>query len=146
MTLTATDNATIAALREQYNRPAEKPKAGNDMGKDEFMKLLIAQLKHQDPLSPMDDKEFISQQAQFSSLEQMTNLNRNFEAFIKSMSSDRSAMAVSYLGTWVNLSAPEEPEGVVSGQVKEVRFKDGAPMLVVNDKEWPLTSLTSVEL
>lgn len=46
----------------------------NDLGKDEFLKLLIAQMQNQDPLNPMEDTEFIAQLAQFASLEQMSNI------------------------------------------------------------------------
>jgi flagellar basal-body rod modification protein FlgD len=49
------------------------------VGKDEFMKLLLAQLKNQDPLNPMDGTDFAAQLAQFSSLEQLKNLNTTLE-------------------------------------------------------------------
>ncbi len=49
-------------------------KTGDQMGKDEFLKILVTQLQNQDPLNPMDDKEFIAQMAQFTSLEQMQNV------------------------------------------------------------------------
>ena len=46
------------------------------LGKDAFLQILITQLQNQDPTSPMDDKEFIAQMAQFSSLEQMQNMTK----------------------------------------------------------------------
>ncbi len=46
-----------------------------DLNKDTFIKLLVTQMQNQDPLNPMEDREFISQMAQFSALEQMQNLN-----------------------------------------------------------------------
>lgn len=51
----------------------------NDLDKDAFLKLLTTQLSNQDPLSPMEDREFIAQLAQFSSLEQMTAMNKTLE-------------------------------------------------------------------
>lgn len=59
-------------------------KTGSDMGKDEFLQLLVAQMKYQDPLAPTDNTQYVSQLAQFSSLEQMQNLNQttlNTQAF-----------------------------------------------------------------
>lgn len=53
-------------------------KKGDNLGKDAFLNLLVAQLSNQDPLNPMEDKEFIAQMAQFSTLEQVQSLNKNF--------------------------------------------------------------------
>ena len=54
------------------------------MGKEDFLQLLVAQLQAQDPLSPMDAQDFSAQLAQFSALEQMTNVNQNLEALLRS--------------------------------------------------------------
>ena len=51
----------------------------NDLDKDAFLRLLTTQLANQDPLNPIEDRGFIAQLAQFSSLEQMQNLNKNVE-------------------------------------------------------------------
>ena len=55
--------------------------AYNALGKDEFLQLLVTQMQYQDPLNPTSDTEFIAQMAQFSSLEQMQNLNNNFSVY-----------------------------------------------------------------
>jgi len=56
------------------------------MGKDEFLKLLVTELQNQDPTNPMQDREFIAQMAQFSSLEQMLNINKGVEKLANNMS------------------------------------------------------------
>ncbi|SCY14160.1 flagellar hook capping FlgD N-terminal domain-containing protein [Alkaliphilus peptidifermentans] len=57
-----------------YDPEATKNK-NSDLSKDTFLKILITQMQNQDPLNPMEDRDFIAQMAQFSALEQMQNLN-----------------------------------------------------------------------
>ena len=66
------DNVTYVNNNSTYTAAAGTTK---EMGKDEFLQLLIAQLSHQDPMNPMEDKDFVAQLAQFSQLEQLENMN-----------------------------------------------------------------------
>ena len=66
---------------EPPTRQASAPQNGNDLDRNAFLNLLMTQLRFQDPLNPMDDRDFIAQMAQFSSLEQMQNLNSTFGRF-----------------------------------------------------------------
>lgn len=72
-------NTNTANTQQTARQPKDK------LGKQDFLNLLTTQLKYQDPLKPMEDKEFIGQMAQFSSLEQMQNLNTTLEAGQKEM-------------------------------------------------------------
>lgn len=68
------------------------------LGKDAFLTLLITQLQHQDPLNPADSTEFTAQLAQFSSLEQLSNINENLEALQDYQASTNNAQAVAFIG------------------------------------------------
>lgn len=72
---TALDELTYKNLEGES---VNKVRGDSGLGKDEFMKLLTTQMQYQDPLNPQDDTDFIAQLAQFSSLEQMQNLNSTF--------------------------------------------------------------------
>ena len=78
---------------------------GINMGKEDFLKLLTTQLRYQNPLSPDDPKEFVAQLAQFSSLEQLLNVNTkldNFSTTVQSLqNSQNMAQGVSLLGKTV---------------------------------------------
>lgn len=106
------------------------------LGKDDFLRLLITQLRYQDPLSPMDDKEFIAQMAQFSSLEQMQNLYKLSEL----------QQATSLLGR--SVLAAKESDGLpeqIYGRVTGVRtFGDNVLLLLDNGTEIKAGEVVSV--
>lgn len=72
--------------------------ASNTMGKDDFLKMMIAQLQHQDPLNPLDGTDFTAQLAQFSSLEQLSNMNTQLETLGIYQSSLNNAQSISLIG------------------------------------------------
>jgi flagellar basal-body rod modification protein FlgD len=72
--------------------------ASKTLGKEAFLTLLITQLQHQDPLNPADSTEFTAQLAQFSSLEQLSNVNENLNALKLYQASINNAQAVAFIG------------------------------------------------
>ena len=85
-------------------QPLTQVPSNQPLGKEEFLKLLVTQLRYQNPLEPLKNEEFIAQTAQFSALEQMQELNRTLldqNALQRSIS---NAMAVQYVGKIVEAS------------------------------------------
>lgn len=121
---------TAAADSTQNNTDTSR-KNKDSLGKDDFLKLLITQLQNQDPLKPMDDTQFIAQMAQFSTLEQMTNMNATIAM------SQATAMIGKTI-TWAE--GGEELAGVVTA----VMMIEGQPYLAVGDKGIPLARVLSV--
>ena len=99
------------------------------LGKDDFLKLMLTQMQHQDPLQPMDNQQMVSQMAQFSSLEQMANMNKNFE---KSQASAAFMDATRLLGKQVLIAdpnAPPESGSLLSVKVLTVSSTAQGPVL-----------------
>jgi flagellar basal-body rod modification protein FlgD len=99
---------------------------GPSLGKDDFLKLLVGQLKNQDPLNPTSDTDFIGQMAQFSQLEQTTNMAT---ANAEQIAQQTSARAVSLLGR--NVTYPGTAGVSTTGVVEKVEWAAGKPRLTV---------------
>ena len=95
--------SSLNQTNNEFNTALSKQK-GSSLDKDSFMLLLVTQFKYQDPLNPMDDKEFIAQMAQFSSLEQLMNLNTSMESLTTATNNQQMINATSYIGKQVTIS------------------------------------------
>ena len=107
------------------------------LDKDDFLKILITQLQNQDPTKPMEDREFIAQMAQFSSLEQMTNMGKEFS---KVASVLRLGEAQNMLGKKVEIV---HGESSVTGTVTQI-VRGDYPMVMVNGTFFDLDQVEKV--
>ena len=124
--MTTTDLEQVRAQADSFNRALSGTRVASDnLGKDDFLKILITQLTNQDPTEPMEDREFIAQMAQFSTLEQMTNLSSEFQKLAGLL---QSGQAVSVLGKTVDIVLGS---ATVTGRVDEVTGGE-YPQVLVN--------------
>lgn len=117
-------------------RPVQEARG---LGKDDFLKLLVAQLRNQDPLQPLADREFVAQLAQFSALEQMHNVS---QALAELSRQQEAAAAFALVGRRVRVQA--EDGSTVEGVVASVRREDGAFRLLVDGRAYSLDQLLEV--
>lgn len=124
--------------------PAAKTEATNALGQDAFLKILVTQMKHQDPMEPLKDTEFIGQMAQFTSLEQLTNLNKTMTQFVSNQGSSSLADYAHLIGTSVKW---ESETGSGEGIVKALSSKNGELLaeLEGSDVKVPIDSIQRIE-
>jgi flagellar basal-body rod modification protein FlgD len=117
--------STILPTGYSYTPQASK----SELGKEDFLLLMIQQLQNQDPLEPMKNEDFIAQLAQFNSLEQMQNLNATMESL---GNLQILAQTASMVGR--NVEATDTDSTTISGVVTQVDFKSGIATLVIKDE------------
>lgn len=124
-------------------------KENGDLGKDAFLQLLVTQLRYQDPLNPQDNSEYIAELANFSSLEQMTNVVKNLEDLGKVVNNIDTSVLVGQLSSmigknvdWIEVVNSADAEGnpvshneTLTGLVTGVTIVEGAPQIVVQDAD-----------
>lgn len=121
----------------------KQTKQQNQMDKDLFLQILTTQLRNQDPTQPMEDREMIAQMAQFSTLEQISNLNQAFNKFISSQQLDisRYSPMINKEVSW----ADEVTGQQVSGIVKEIIQYNNQLYYQVDDEYVPVEMINSAK-
>lgn len=123
----------------QAKQPRVTGQASSNMGSQEFLMLMMKQLQYQDPLSPVDNKDFIAQQAQFTQVSTTQEMNKN-------MTMNNSIMqTLSLVGKEVRLTDPTNAKNTITGVVSEAKFTSDGANIVVNNKEYPISLVQSVK-
>lgn len=125
----------VDTLNKQLAVNGRTPKT--ELGKDDFLQLLIAQLSHQDPTAPMEDTQFIAQMAQFTSLEQMTNMSTGFNKLTSLLTGSEASSAV---GRNVDI---EQGESTISGSISAAT-RGEFPQVLVNGTWYDWSSVKTV--
>lgn len=131
----------IAAATPSSSPLASSSSGGrtDGLGKQDFLKLLIAQLRNQDPMKPMEDREFIAQLAQFSTLEALQNLEKKLEGNTGSQAVGQAAVLIGK-----RVEATVAGGASLGGIVSEVRLLAGVPRLIVNGQEVEMNQITLI--
>ena len=118
---------TTAPVTPPANATKAPTATSSMLDKDSFLKLLVAQLQHQDPTSPQDSSQWTAQMAQFSTVEQLSNLATSTAASAKQSS---MAQAVSLIGHEVDYIGADG--GTVHGTVEQVDVSSSSPTLTID--------------
>jgi len=154
----ATASNQITALENQtaYNNTLQNKDRtqSSDNDKNMFLNLMLTQLKHQDPSEPMENTEWLSQLANYSSLEQMTEVNENLgnmTDFLSSLSNDLSTnysvtQTLSLIGKEVDIAYKDESgaDQKVTGRVTEASIFEGSGVIKVNGEYYSIANVQSI--
>lgn len=153
---TVSDAITTMQNQTAYNQSNSTRTTGMKNDSNMFLNLMLAQLKSQDPTEPTDNTEWLSQLAQYSSLEQMTQMNSGLEncaKYISALYNDMSynseiTQTLSMIGKDVTLQIPDENDSSktteISGTVTEASFKDVTGKIKIDCKYYSIAYVTSI--
>jgi len=141
--MSSEERATVTAWAETENRRLSlefnqrNVNPNQTLGRDDFLRILLTQLAHQDPTAPMQDTEFIAQMAQFSALEQMTNLASDFSRMTRIF---EASEASSSLGRSVEIHLENE---TVQGTIRAVT-RGETPQILVNGRFFDWNQVSTI--
>src|SRR3954449_5516481 len=122
--MSTTNPITGATTTPSTAQPAAKMPT---LGKDDFLKLLVGQLQHQDPLAPSDDQQWIGQMAAFSQIEQVSNMAASTEKIVDTLNTNGALSLIGHTVTYLDSSGAAK-----TGKVDTVDMADGQATLTVD--------------
>lgn len=135
------DGVTYDAASYAASQTSTTTTSNDTLGKDAFLQLLVTQMQYQDPLDPQDNSEYLSQLAQFSALEQMTNVAEGLTEVSELVSNINTSVLVAQLSNMIGQTVTWSTDSTdssgtttttkLSGTVKGVSISDGTPSLQV---------------
>ena len=139
MTVSATTPTNVNGTASNVNSDGTLQSSDSLTNKNQFLLLLVNELRNQDPTAPTDEKETLSQLAQFSSLEQMQNLNQTLSA---SSGFNQVAQSAALIGKTVSTATDTDPG--ISGVVTSVALQGGTTYLEVNGQAVDASTVTGI--
>ena len=134
--LLAAADVVVEASRPRALEQMEINAASSEATRDEFLQLLVTQVRNQDPLEPIKQQDFLSQLAQFSTLEGIENLNANFSAMLQLQELTQGAELLGRTAVYTDGGdSAELSEGVIEG----VKFENNELLLDINDSTVPIS-------
>lgn len=135
-------NTTNGVQSDAYKalQGVKEKQAGGELGKEAFLQLLVTQMQYQDPLDPQDNAEYIAQLAQFSALEQMTNLNEVMSNVGNIVANMDTSLLVGQLSGFIDKDirwTTTDTDGnkkIHTGKVTAVKVVDGQPSVIAKEK------------
>jgi flagellar basal-body rod modification protein FlgD len=122
----STNPITQALTGSTGTGPAAQKSAGTTLGKDDFLKLLVGQLQHQDPLAPSDDQQWIGQMAAFSQLEQVSNMAATSQKIADTLNRNGTLALIGHSVTYL-----DDAGNAQNGTVEKVDMVDGTASLTI---------------
>lgn len=131
-------NDVLERISREYGKPEEKQReAVKKLGKDEFFKIMVTQIQHQDPMKPYENEQMAAQMAQFSALEQMMNVNQNLEKLTQAQQPLHNMGAAGLIGKYV--SADSSRLTHTEGKYSDISFElpadaQSVRLIILNDR------------
>lgn len=140
MSIPSVGNTNISSVPDTTNNNSSSRRSATGVTQDEFLKMFISQLQHQSPLDPLKGHEFIAQLAQFTSLEQLTQLNSSFSDIFKFQQLVGGAGLV---GKTVEFISPLSGEQL-TGDITSIEVNGDSISAIIQNEIVPITSITKV--